>query len=56
MFRYYYDPPEFQTVITTTDTKEDSGLPHIGYFRDNPKVGKRKGKQQRAEKNQKKDG
>lgn len=36
-YRYYYDPPEFQTVITTTDTKEDSGLPHIGYFRDNPK-------------------
>jgi hypothetical protein len=35
-YRYYYDPPEFQTVITTTDTSEDSKLLHIGYFRDSP--------------------
>lgn len=35
-YRYYYDPPEFQTVITTTDTSEDSKLVHLGYFRDSP--------------------
>ena len=32
-YRYYYDPPEFKTVITTTDTSEDSKLMHLGYFR-----------------------
>ena len=32
-YRYYYDPPEFQTVITTTDTTADSKLMHLGYFR-----------------------
>lgn len=36
-YRYYYDPPEFQTVITTTDaSNSDSTLLHIGYFRDSP--------------------
>lgn len=35
-YRYYYDPPEFQTVITTTDIGEKSDLFHIGYFRDAP--------------------
>jgi len=35
-YRYYYDPPEFQTVITTTDTTADSKLMHLGYFRDSP--------------------
>lgn len=34
--RYYYDPPEFQTVINTTDTSDKSDLFHIGYFRDSP--------------------
>ncbi len=33
-YRYYRDPPEFQTVIVST--KEDSTF-HIGYFRDDPK-------------------
>ena len=32
--RYYRDPPEFQTVIASTD--ENSNF-HIGYFRDDPK-------------------
>lgn len=31
--RYYYDPPEFQTVII----KKDSDLTHYGYYRDEPK-------------------
>ncbi|KAI4465441.1 histone parylation factor 1 [Holotrichia oblita] len=31
-WRYYYDPPEFQTVIASTD---NSGY-HVGYFRDSP--------------------
>jgi len=33
-YRYYYDPPEFQTVITSTEP--DAKLFHIGYFRDSP--------------------
>jgi len=33
-FRYYFDPPEFQTVITQTEDTED--MFHIGYFRDSP--------------------
>ncbi|XP_047120870.1 histone PARylation factor 1 [Schistocerca piceifrons] len=32
-WRYYYDPPEFQTVIKGDEKK----LFHIGYFRDDPK-------------------
>lgn len=32
-WRYYYDPPEFQTVIK----KDGKDLYHIGYFRDDPK-------------------
>lgn len=32
-YRYYRDPPEFQTVIVSTD--EASNF-HIGYFRDDP--------------------
>lgn len=31
-WRYFYDPPEFQTVIASTD---NSGY-HAGYFRDSP--------------------
>ncbi|XP_014662137.1 PREDICTED: UPF0609 protein C4orf27 homolog [Priapulus caudatus] len=31
-WRYYYDPPEFQTILKGDDT---SGF-HIGYFRDEP--------------------
>lgn len=30
--RFYYDPPEFQTLIM----KRDSNLTHYGYFRDEP--------------------
>lgn len=30
--RFYYDPPEFQTVIT----KKDSHMTHYGYYRDEP--------------------
>lgn len=30
-YRYYYDPPEFQTVLVST-----SGF-HIGYWRDDPR-------------------
>lgn len=30
--RYYYDPPEFQTVII----KKDADLTHFGYYRDEP--------------------
>lgn len=30
--RYYYDPPELQTVIV----KKDSNITHYGYFRDDP--------------------
>lgn len=30
--RYYYDPPEFQTVIA----KKDKHMTHYGYFRDEP--------------------
>lgn len=32
-WRYYYDPPEFQTVLKGDDDK----LFHVGYFRDDPK-------------------
>ncbi|XP_034240414.1 histone PARylation factor 1 [Thrips palmi] len=32
-WRYYYDPPGFQTVLKGDDTKQF----HIGYFRDDPK-------------------
>lgn len=32
-WRYYYDPPEFQTVMM----KADSTLHHLGYYRDDPK-------------------
>uniref|UniRef100_A0A1B6FYY8 PBZ-type domain-containing protein n=2 Tax=Cuerna arida TaxID=1464854 RepID=A0A1B6FYY8_9HEMI len=32
-WRYYYDPPEFQTVICS----ENSSCYHMGYFRDDPK-------------------
>ena len=32
-YRYYRDPPEFQTVLASTD--ESSNF-HIGYFRDSP--------------------
>lgn len=32
-WRYYYDPPEFQTVIK----KDGKDLYHIGYLRDDPK-------------------
>jgi len=32
-WRYYYDPPEFQTVLVS----KDKNLYHIGYFRDDPK-------------------
>eukprot|EP00088_Acartia_fossae_P043085 TRINITY_DN4530_c0_g1_i1.p1 TRINITY_DN4530_c0_g1~~TRINITY_DN4530_c0_g1_i1.p1 ORF type:complete len:468 (-),score=108.69 TRINITY_DN4530_c0_g1_i1:803-2182(-) len=36
-YRYYYDPPEFQTVITSKeDGPHASKLLHIGYFRDSP--------------------
>jgi len=35
-YRYYYDPPEFQTVITSTDNSDNSKLSHLGYFRDSP--------------------
>lgn len=31
--RYFYDPPEFQTVLASTDERQ---LFHIGYFRDDP--------------------
>ncbi|GFU37820.1 histone PARylation factor 1, partial [Nephila pilipes] len=31
-YRYYYDPPELQTVIKSND----KNLYHIGYFRDEP--------------------
>ncbi|PNF21584.1 hypothetical protein B7P43_G12709 [Cryptotermes secundus] len=31
-WRYYYDPPEFQTVVKGDDTKQY----HMGYFRDDP--------------------
>lgn len=34
--RYYYDPPEFQTIII----KKDSNMTHYGYFRDEPKQDK----------------
>lgn len=30
--RYYYDPPEFQTIIT----KKDEHITHYGYYRDEP--------------------
>ena len=33
-WRYYYDTPEFLTVIASTNPDEDYF--HIGYFRDNP--------------------
>ncbi|XP_071848050.1 histone PARylation factor 1-like isoform X2 [Apostichopus japonicus] len=32
-WRYFYDPPEFQTVMM----KSDSTLHHLGYYRDDPK-------------------
>lgn len=32
-WRYYYDPPEFQTVMM----KADSTQHHLGYYRDDPK-------------------
>ncbi|GIY86186.1 histone PARylation factor 1 [Caerostris extrusa] len=31
-YRYYYDPPELQTVVKS----DDKDLYHIGYFRDDP--------------------
>ncbi|XP_038055223.1 histone PARylation factor 1-like [Patiria miniata] len=31
-WRYYYDPPEFQTIIRGDDTTQH----HLGYFRDEP--------------------
>ncbi|TRY72495.1 hypothetical protein TCAL_10382 [Tigriopus californicus] len=31
--RYFYDPPEFQTVLASADERQ---LFHIGYFRDDP--------------------
>ncbi|PSN42490.1 hypothetical protein C0J52_09790 [Blattella germanica] len=31
-WRYYFDPPEFQTVVKGDDTKQY----HMGYFRDDP--------------------
>lgn len=31
-WRYYYDTPEFLTLITSKDSSY-----HLGYFRDNPK-------------------
>ncbi|XP_050541400.1 histone PARylation factor 1-like isoform X5 [Daktulosphaira vitifoliae] len=31
-WRYYYDPPEFQTIITSVNSSQY----HIGYFRDEP--------------------
>lgn len=34
--RYYYDPPEFQTVIA----KKDAHITHYGYFRDEPEQDK----------------
>lgn len=34
--RFYYDPPEFQTLII----KRDSNLTHYGYFRDEPQEDK----------------
>jgi len=33
-YRYYYDPPEFQTVVSAIENTEDGF--HIGYFRDSP--------------------
>ncbi|CAL1540707.1 unnamed protein product [Lymnaea stagnalis] len=33
-YRYYYDPPEFQTVLIS---KDDSSKFHLGYYRDDPK-------------------
>ena len=32
--RYFYDPPEVQTVIVSTDPTSTF---HLGYFRDGPK-------------------
>ncbi|KAH9513974.1 mannoprotein [Bulinus truncatus] len=32
-YRYFYDPPEFQTVLTT----KEKSLLHFGYYRDDPK-------------------
>ena len=34
-WRFYYDPPEFQTVLTGSGKNEKQF--HIGYFRDDPK-------------------
>jgi len=34
-WRFYYDPPEFQTVLTASGKNEKQF--HIGYFRDDPK-------------------
>lgn len=34
--RFYYDPPEFQTIIT----KKDSNMTHYGYYRDEPEQDK----------------
>lgn len=31
--RFYYDPPEFQTVVV----RKDSNMTHYGYYRDDPK-------------------
>jgi len=33
-YRYFYDPPEFQTVIIAPG---DQGMFHLGYYRDDPK-------------------
>ncbi|CAH1778007.1 unnamed protein product, partial [Owenia fusiformis] len=33
-WRFYYDPPEFQTVVFN---EKDESLFHLGYFRDDPK-------------------
>ncbi|XP_065200635.1 histone PARylation factor 1 isoform X2 [Planococcus citri] len=32
-WRYYYDPPEFQTIL-----KSDKDMFHLGYFRDDPNL------------------
>ncbi|XP_060080890.1 histone PARylation factor 1-like [Ylistrum balloti] len=31
-WRYYYDPPEFQTIVKS----DDKNMYHLGYFRDDP--------------------
>lgn len=36
-YRYYRDPPEFQTLLVSADEEVGSDF-HVGYFRDDPKV------------------